>query len=70
MWRSRRPSGEPTPRPALTADRIAPQLSDKSLAEIGTDMTPFPTARHLLSWAGLVPKTHDAAGRRRVRIFP
>jgi transposase len=26
------------------------------LAEIGADMTPFPTAGHLVSWAGLVPR--------------
>jgi transposase len=35
------------------------------LAEIGTDMTPFPTAGHLLSWAGLVPRLDESAGKRR-----
>jgi transposase len=35
------------------------------LAEIGTDMVPFPTAGHLLSWAGLVPRLDESAGKRR-----
>jgi transposase len=35
------------------------------LAEIGSDMTPFPTAGHLLSWAGLVPRLDESAGKRR-----
>ena len=35
------------------------------LAEIGTDMTPFATAGHLLSWAGLVPRLDESAGQRR-----
>ena len=35
------------------------------LAEIGADMTPFPTSGHLLSWAGLVPRLDESAGKRR-----
>jgi transposase len=35
------------------------------LAEIGTDMTRFPTAGHLVSWAGLCPKNDESAGKRR-----
>ena len=35
------------------------------LAEIGGDMTPFPTSGHLLSWAGLVPRLDESAGKRR-----
>ena len=54
-----------------TIDRLKeiPGLSETSaqilLAEIGTDMSQFPTAGHLLSWAGLVPRLDESAGKRR-----
>ena len=35
------------------------------LAEIGIDMSRFPTAGHLISWAGLCPKNDESAGKRR-----
>ncbi len=35
------------------------------IAEIGVDMRQFPTARHLASWVGLCPGTHESAGKRR-----
>ncbi|HET8632963.1 MAG TPA: IS110 family transposase [Gemmatimonadales bacterium] len=35
------------------------------LAEIGTDMTRFPTAGHLSSWAGMCPGQEVSAGKRR-----
>jgi transposase len=35
------------------------------VAEIGTDMTRFPTVGHLLSWAGLCPRLDESAGRKR-----
>jgi transposase len=34
------------------------------LAEIGTDMTRFPTAGHLLSWEGRCPRLEESAGKR------
>jgi len=38
---------------------------DVILAEIGIDMTRFPTAGHLISWAGLCPRNDESAGKRR-----
>jgi transposase len=35
------------------------------VAEIGDDMTKFPSAGHLLSWAGLCPRLDESAGKRR-----
>jgi len=35
------------------------------VAEIGVEMARFPTAGHLISWAGLCPKSDESAGKRR-----
>ena len=35
------------------------------ISEIGVDMTRFPTAGHLVSWAGLCPRLDESAGKRR-----
>lgn len=35
------------------------------VSEIGTDMSRFPTADHLVSWAGLCPRNDESAGKRR-----
>jgi transposase len=35
------------------------------LAEFGTDLTRFPTAKHLAAWAGVAPGNRESAGKRR-----
>jgi transposase len=35
------------------------------IAEIGTDMTRFPTAGHLVSWARFAPGVNESAGKRK-----
>jgi transposase len=35
------------------------------VAEIGVDMSCFPTAGHRVSWAGLCPRNDESAGKRR-----
>lgn len=35
------------------------------VAEVGIDMTRFPTVKHLISWAGLCPRMDERAGKRR-----
>lgn len=41
------------------------------LAEIGVDMSRFPTVQHLISWAGLCPRSDESAGKHRsTRLKP
>jgi hypothetical protein len=35
------------------------------ISEIGTDMSRFPSANHLASWAGLCPGNNESAGKRK-----
>lgn len=44
---------------------IGQRTAQDVLAEIGTDMTPFPTAAHLASWAKLCPGNNESAGKRK-----
>lgn len=44
---------------------ISPTSAAVIVSEIGIDMTRFPTAGHLISWAGLCPRMDESAGKRR-----
>ena len=43
---------------------IAPRSAQVILAEIGLDMSRFPTAGHLCAWAGLAPGDKESASKR------
>lgn len=48
-----------------TIPGLGPRAAEVIVAEIGTDMTAFPSAGHLASWAGLCPGNNESAGKRR-----
>jgi len=47
-----------------TIPGVQAQVAHALLAEVGADMSPFPTAAHLASWAGLCPGNNESAGKR------
>ena len=48
---------------------IGSRVAEIMLAELGTDMSRFPSTGHVSSWAGLAPSQHESAGKRKaVRI--
>jgi transposase len=48
-----------------TIPGISSLSAEVIVAEIGIDMSHFPSEAHLISWAGLCPKNDESAGRRR-----
>ena len=44
---------------------IGKRTSEIILAEIGQDMSRFPTAGHISSWSGVCPGNNESAGKRR-----
>jgi transposase len=54
---------EPVER-LCTIPGVSTLLAQIIIAEAGLDMTRFPTAGHLASWAGMCPGNNESAGRR------
>ncbi len=56
-------------RDAIERLKAIPGVSDNVaqtlIAEIGADMSAFPTSGHLVSWAGMCPRLDESAGRKR-----
>ncbi len=48
-----------------TIHGVQRRTAEVIIAEIGVDMSVFPTAKHLASWAGLCPGNDQSAGKRR-----
>jgi transposase len=49
----------------MTIPGVGKRAAEVIIAEIGVDMSRFPTAAHLASWAGICPGNHESAGKRR-----
>jgi transposase len=48
-----------------TIPGVSDTVAHVIVSEIGIDMSRFPTAAHLISWAGLCPRSDESAGKRR-----
>jgi len=48
-----------------TIPGVARRTAEIIVAEVGTDMSRFPSAAHLASWAGVAPGNNESAGKRR-----
>lgn len=46
-----------------TIPGVDKRAAEAIIGEIGVDMTRFPTAGHLASWAGMCPGQHESAGK-------
>lgn len=46
-----------------TIPGVGTRIAQILVAETGADMTRFPTAGHLASWAGMCPGNHESAGK-------
>lgn len=57
--------------PAISIIESIPGMSTLSaiyiIAEIGTDLSAFPTSGHLAAWAGLSPKANESADKARAK---
>jgi transposase len=48
-----------------TIPGVGRRTAEILLAEVGTDLSRFPSHRHLASWAGLCPGNYESAGKQR-----
>ncbi len=48
-----------------TIPGVGRAMAELLIAEIGVDMTKFPTSAHLAAWAGVAPGSNESAGRQR-----
>ena len=48
-----------------TVTGIETRTAEAVIAELGVDMTVFPSDRHCASWAGMCPGNHESAGKRK-----
>jgi transposase len=48
-----------------TIPGVNQRAAENIIAVIGTDMTRFPNADHLVSWGGMCPGSNESAGKRR-----
>jgi transposase len=51
-------------RRLMTIPGVGQRTAEVIIAEIGVDMSRFPTAAHLASWAGMCPGNNASAGKR------
>jgi len=49
-----------------TIPGIGPTAAEAIIAEIGADMSCFPTANHFTKWAGMSPGDNESAGKKKV----
>ncbi|WP_347246575.1 IS110 family transposase [Thermogutta sp.] len=48
-----------------TIPGVGRQAAEEIIAEIGVDMSRFPSSAHLASWAGMAPGNNESAGKRK-----
>jgi transposase len=56
---------EQTVKLLCTIPGVEQRTAQVIISEIGTDMSRFPSANHLASWAGLCPGNNESAGKRK-----